>query len=159
MFETLLTRALNRRDDCSTFDEYVAHSAGRRRTGGGGTVSGFLKRLRQLRIGRLDGYDGVDTVDGDHRPDRRWLDMLPRVVDARIGDAQRPCGAADSATSGSSAASASWQPVALDAHRCDVDTVLDRFVRSCVHDARNAKSATVDERRMERFYVIRAGNG
>lgn len=153
MFETLIgslkSRALNRRDDFDTFDEYIAHSAASRTSTNSPAFGGFLCRLRHMKIGR-GGYDSVDTVDADGR----WVQMLPRVYAAKCNsssDTNKTRRTSHRSSAENDLASA-WQPVALNAHRHEADTVLDRFVR--IGQVDRSVRVVIDERRMERFYVI-----
>lgn len=140
MFDTILSslksRALNQRDDFDTFDEYIAHTAGRGRLSTNSPraagLGSFLKRMKHFKIGRL-GYDSVDTVDGDHGAGGR-LQMLPRVCGVDTVD-------------GSAFAIDTQQE-----RQCEMATVLDRFVR-CVQIDRSVK-VSIDEERMQRFHVI-----
>lgn len=149
MFDTiisnLVSKALNRRENFDTFEEYIAS----RRTTNHYSASasddttsigaGILRRLRHWKIGRRFGYDSVDTVDNrsDDGYQHRLLQMLPRVYNATT----------------KSAGNTTWQPVAMDAQRDEVDTVLDRFVRVVQVD-RSVKLTSSDELKMQRFYVI-----
>lgn len=161
MFDTLIAlsrHALNRREDFDTFDEYVAHTASRRKstytnnenansataTANAITNSTLWKRLKRIQIGTLSsklGYVGVGQTNEDddrRRPRREPLGMLPRVC------------------AGGSPNDHNWQPVGTDetdmCRRPDEHTVLDRFVRIVQVDRR--EPLMLDERRMARFYVM-----
>lgn len=141
MFDTILSslksRALNQRDDFDTFEEYIAHTAGRGRLSTNSPraagLGSFLKRMKHFKIGRL-GYDSVDTVDGGGGVGR--LQMLPRVYAAQVNPVD-----------GSACAIDTQQD-----RQCEMATVLDRFVR-CVQIDRSLK-VSIDEEKMQRFYVI-----
>lgn len=136
MFDTLLSslksRALRERDDFDTFEEYIAHTAGRgrlsttsQRTTTVG-LGGFLRRIKR-GIGR-GGYDAVDTVDAV------CCEMLPRVLAATAVD-----------TTADAYAMHAQEIVAL--------TVMERFVQAVQVDRKMQWTAS-DERKMQRFYVI-----
>lgn len=139
MFDTILSslksRALNQRDDFDTFEEYIAHTAGRGRLSTNSPraagLGSFLKRMKHFKIGRL-GYDTVDTVDGVDG--RQMLQMLPRVVNTVDESA--------------------FATDTLSEHRqCEMATVLDRFVR-CVQIDQSIVRLDIDEQKMQRFYVM-----
>lgn len=149
MFDTiisnLVSKALNRRENFDTFEEYIAsrrttnHYSASASDDSTSIGADLLRRLRHWKIGRRFGYDSVDTVDNrsDDGYQHRLLQMLPRVYNATT----------------KSAGNTTWQPVAMDAQRDEVDTVLDRFVRVVQVD-RSVKLTSSDELKMQRFYVI-----
>lgn len=152
MFDTiisnLVSKALNRRENFDTFEEYIAsrrttthYSACNSNDAAPSTTigAGILRRLRHWKIGKRFGYESVDAMDNssDDGYQQRLLQMLPRVYNATTKDV----------------GTNSWQPVTMDAQRNEVDTVLDRFVRAGQVD-RSVKVTASDELKMERFNVI-----